>query len=46
MLNKTKIVCFAFKYTATNKLHDKPLTSAAKKGIDERIIILLSMALA
>lgn len=46
MLNGTKTVCLLLNTPLTNKLHDKPLTSAVKKGIDERIIILLSMALA
>ena len=46
MLNRTKTVCLLLNTPLTNKLHDKPLTSAVKKGIDERIIILLSMALA
>lgn len=46
MLNRTKTVCLLLNTPLTNKLHDKPLTSAVKKGIDKRIIILLSMALA
>ena len=46
MLNRTKTVCLLLNTPLTNKLHDKPLTSPVKKGIDERIIILLSTALA
>ena len=40
MLNRTKTVCLLLNTPLTNKLHDKPLTSAVI------IIILLSMALA